>query len=63
MPAITKAVEGFLFSLGVLLIMLIALYGLSSLIIKFAPQPVSGWFSTLVQKSAPSGWAVGASNS
>jgi len=52
-----KTVEGFLVSLGVLLVMLIALYGLSHLIIQFAPQPISGWAGSVVQRSTPSGWS------
>jgi hypothetical protein len=60
MPTL-KTAEGLLFSLGVLLIMLIALYGVSHLIIKFSPAPVSGWFSKIVNYSSPAGWV--ASNS
>lgn len=58
-----KTAEGFLFSLGVFLVMLIALYGVSSLLVRFSPQPISGFFSTLVSKSTPGGWGIGMSNS
>jgi len=58
-----KTAEGFLFSLGVILIMLIALYGVSSLIVRFSPQPISGFVSGLVSKSTPAGWGIGMSNS
>lgn len=59
---IAKTAEGFLFSLGVLLFMLIALYGLSHLIIRYSPQPLSGVVQNIVDRSTPSGW-TGTSNS
>jgi len=52
-----KVAEGFLMSLGVLAVMLVALYGISHLIIQFAPSPVSGWVQTAVQKTTASGWS------
>jgi hypothetical protein len=61
--SLARTAEGLLFSIGVLLIMLIALYGVASLIIRFSPQPVSGWLSKLVSYSTPAGWSMSASGS
>lgn len=61
MPSL-KTAEGILFSLGVLLIMLIALYGTAHLIIRFSPAPISTWFSKIVSYSSPAGWTAGTSN-
>lgn len=55
---IVKSAESVLLYLGVLLVSLVLLYGLASLITKFAPSPVNGWFSGLVAKSTPSGWGT-----
>lgn len=52
-----KTIEGFLVSLGVLLVMLIALYGVSHLVIQFAPSPLNQWAGNIVQRSTPSGWS------
>jgi hypothetical protein len=52
-----KVAEGFLVSLGVLAVMLIAFYGLSHLIIRFAPSPVSGIVSSVVQRTTAAGWS------
>lgn len=57
-----KTGEGFLFSLGILLVMLIALYGVAHLIIRFSPQPLSGIINNIVLRSTPGGW-TGTSNS
>lgn len=56
MPTI-KTVEGILYTLGVFLVMLIALYGVSHLIITYSPSPISGWFSKAVSYSTPAGWS------
>lgn len=53
-----KTAEGILYSLGILLIMLIALYGASHLIIRFSPAPISGWFTKIVNYSSPAGWVA-----
>jgi len=60
--SIVKTAEGFLFSLGILLLMLVALYGVSHLIIRFSPQPISDVINNIVSKSTPGGW-TGTSNS
>lgn len=52
-----KIAQGFLTSLGVMAVMLIAFYGLSHLIIQFSPSPISGWATTIVQKTTPAGWS------
>jgi len=55
-----KALEKFAVYLGLLLVSLVMLYGLSSLVIKFSPAPVSGWASALIKRSTPAGWAISA---
>jgi hypothetical protein len=59
MEGIVKTAEGLLVSMGALLVMLILLYGVASLFIKFSPQPLSGWINGAIQKSTPSGWTTG----
>lgn len=53
-----KSLERLGVYLGVLLVSLIMLYGISSLIIKFSPTPVSSWARAIVKRSTPSGWAI-----
>jgi hypothetical protein len=53
---IVKSAEGILFSLAMLLVALLLLYGVSHFIIRFSPTPVSGWFSGIISRTTPSGW-------
>jgi Na+-transporting methylmalonyl-CoA/oxaloacetate decarboxylase gamma subunit len=53
-----KTVEGILFSLGVLAIMLIALYGTAHLIVRFSPSPVNAWFTKALSYTSPAGWTT-----
>lgn len=55
-----RSLEKFGVYLGLLLVSLVMLYGLSSLIIKFSPAPVSTWARALIKRSTPSGWAISA---
>lgn len=61
--SIVKTGESLLLYLGILLVSLVMLYGLASLITKFAPSPVNGWFSSIIGRSTPGGWGISTSNS
>ena len=63
MSGILLTGESLLLYLGILLVSLVMLYGLASLITKFAPSPVNGWFSAIIGRSTPAGWGVSTSNS
>ncbi len=62
MSSLLKTGEGVLFYLGVLLVSLIALYGLAHIVIRYSPQPLSDIINGIVSRSTPGGW-TGSSNS
>jgi hypothetical protein len=63
MNGLFRTAESLLMALGIMLFSLIALYGVMSLLIKYAPSPISGWFGGLAARSTPGGWGIGTSNS
>lgn len=62
MTSALKTGESILLYLGILLVSLVVLYGLSGLVIKYAPSPVNGWFGSLVGRSTPAGWGITSSS-